>query len=674
MASRLVRGCVLGFALGCAFLGSGVSWAQAEGTPPRVADGAYGAYVFPHFTRAAQVTATCARLLADTRQQHQRIEATAPGQVLGELDALARLQEDMLGPLVLLSAVHPHKPLRDASEACDLRYQALAAAFQQNRKVYELLRRVQPADAIDQRFLQERLDAMEDGGVALAPAQRAQLRKLAARIAALTQTFDRRIREDKTRIAFTRAQLDGVPQAVWKAAPRDAQGRHLLGLDYPTYTPVVETATHPDTRERIWRASQNHAGWANVRTLAQLVRLRHEQARLLGHASYADLMLRRRMAGSEAGVQGLLAEVRQVVTERELSDLQTLRQAKADELRQPLQDVTLQRWDVGYYLARVRQQRHQFDAEQFRAYLPTEASIAFLFELATRMFGLRFEPQAQPVWHADVRAYAVFDIDTGRNLGQLLIDPFPRDGKYNHAAVWGVRASATSVGRTATAALVTNIDRTGLTLAELEGLLHEFGHAMHVLLSQTRHASQGGLNSLLDFVEAPSQMLEEWVYDPQVLALFQKVCDTCKPVPPELLAQADHARHFGKGVWVARQHLYSRYDLALHGRTPAEPMVLWRSMEAATPLGHVPDSLYPASFSHMAGGYAAGYYSYLWSLVLADDIRTAFTPDKLDPAVGRRYRREVLAPGAQEHPTQLLRRFLGREPNSNAFFHSLNRQ
>jgi thimet oligopeptidase len=221
------------------------------------------------------------------------------------------------------------------------------------------------------------------------------------------------------------------------------------------------------------------------------------------------------------------------------------------------------------------------------------------------------------------------------------------------------------------AALVVNFDRQGLTLEELETLLHELGHAVHNNLSATRYSAQAGTSTLRDFVEAPSQMLEDWVYDRKVLKTFTEVCPVCKPVPDELLAKARAARDYGKGVKFARQHLYASYDIALHGSDAVDPLGLWSRMEGATPLGYVSDTRFPAAFGHLAGGYAAGYYGYLWSLVLAMDLRTAFAADKLDPAVGRRYRSIVLANGGQRPPQDLVREFLGREPNSKAFYEYL---
>jgi thimet oligopeptidase len=272
-----------------------------------------------------------------------------------------------------------------------------------------------------------------------------------------------------------------------------------------------------------------------------------------------------------------------------------------------------------------------------------------------------------------VQAYSVHDARSGAPIAALYVDPFPREGKYNHAAVWSFRNGSLRLKRAPQAALVVNVDRNGLTLDDLETLLHEFGHAVHNNLSATRHVSQAGTSVLRDFVEAPSQMPEPWIYDPRVLAVMKEVCPTCVPVPDALLAQAEAARHHGKGMSYARQWLYAAFDLAMHGPDAPEPMALWARMEGATVLGHVPGSMFPAGFAHVATGYGAGYYGYLWSEVVAADLRTAFATDRLDPVAGQRYRRAILANGSQIKPDELVRRFLGRDSNARAFFEELQR-
>jgi thimet oligopeptidase len=459
-----------------------------------------------------------------------------------------------------------------------------------------------------------------------------------------------------------------VPDAVWKNARRDEQGRVLLTLSYPNYFPVMQAAEDPAARERMWRAKTNEGGEANLKLLGEIAQLRHEYAQLFGYASYDDFTLRRRMAENTQKVQAFLGDVKATVTEAEQRELQELREAKARQLNQPIESTRLDRWDVAFYTERLRRERYSVDQESFRPYFPPQPALKFALRVIEKMMGVRYSRVPAKLWHPEVQAYAVSDAATGKPLATLLIDLYPREGKYNHAAVFSYRNGSTLLDRVPQAALVVNLDRNGLTLEELETLLHELGHSVHNNLSATRYSSQGGTQVLRDFVEAPSQMLEDWVYDPKVLKVFKEVCAICKPVPDELLAQARAARDFGKGVKFARQHLYASYDIALHGSDAVEPLALWSRMEGSTPLGYVQGTHFPAGFGHLAGGYASGYYGYLWSLVLAMDLRTAFVPDKLDPAVGHRYRSIVLANGGQRPPQELVREFLGREPSSKAFF------
>lgn len=621
---------------------------------------------FPRFDTAAQIDAQCRGLQRELQARERALEQGRDEGVLQALDALQRRAEGLVGPLDLLAAVHPAKPLRDAAERCSSAVQGFFAAFLQNRRVHKRLQALAPADAVDAQARRDRLDAFEDAGIALAPAARARARAINRQLLRLAQDFERRVREDRTRVALRDDELAGVPEAVWRTAPRDARGRVLLGLDYPTLEPVMQRAERADTRERMWRAANARGGVENLRVLARLADLRREYAGLFGLPSHADFVLRRRMAGSAAAAQAFLDEVGQVAAPREQADLALLREDKARLLGTPPGQTVLQRWDVDYHLERVRRASFAVDQEALRVHFPPEASLRFVFALAQRLFGVRAEPLGPAPWHPDAQAYRLVDAHDGHLLGTLFVDLYPRPDKYGHAAMWPVRAGAAGV--LPVAALVANLDRHGLTLDELETLLHEAGHAFHALLGKTRYALHGGTNVQLDFVEAPSQMLEDWVYDPAVQALFQQVCAECTPIPRETLARAARARDFAKGWRTMRQLLFAQYDLALHGRTREEPMALWTRLESATPLGHVPGSRFPASFQHIAGGYAAGYYAYLWSLAQAEDLRSAFAADKLDAAVGRRYRDTVLAPGGELPPAELMRRFLGRPAGNDAFF------
>jgi thimet oligopeptidase len=629
---------------------------------------------FPQYADAPAIDKACSSGLAGAMRRVKALERHAPdARWIAASDELNAYVEDVSGPIELLVYVHAEKAMRDAAQKCSLRWQDFYSTQGQNETLYRAAKKVKPRDAIDGEYLRRAIEGFEDAGVGLPKAERARAKQILDRITELGQQFEQTIRDDKTKVALTVDELAGVPEAVWKDKPRDDAGRVLLGLDYPTYLPVLELGHNAAARERIYRAKLNEGGDTNLKLLGEIAQLRREYAALFGFKSFADFQLRRRMAENTANTQRFLDEVKSVLTERELRDLAELRQAKADHLKQPLEQTRVDRWDAAYYTERVRRERYSVDQEAFRPYFPSQESLQFVMRIAETMLGIRYTRVNAPVWHPEVQAYAVNDTKTGKPLATLYVDLYPRDGKYNHAAVFSFRNGSTRLNRAPQAAFVVNMDRKGLSLTELETLLHELGHALHNNVSATRYTAQAGTSVKRDFVEAPSQMLEDWVYDKKVLKLFQQVCPTCKPVPDEMIDKALVARDYAKGLRFARQHLFASFDLALHAADAPEPMALWARMEGATPLGHVTGTKFPAGFSHSATGYAAGYYGYLWSLVVAKDLQTAFEPDRLDPAVGRRYRDRILGQGGQRPPKDLVRDFLGRDTNSKAFFDYLRK-
>lgn len=629
---------------------------------------------FPAFHNADEVKSACDKGLAGARDRVAKLERHAPGKGwLRSYDELNAYMEDAGNPVDFVVNVHPDKAVRDAAQACSLRWSEFQSALGQNEKLYKAAKATKPADAVDAEFLRVTLENFQDAGVSLPPEKRDRAKAINDQVTDIAQRFERNVRDDKTKVPFTEAELKGVPDSVWKQAPRDAEGHVMLGLSYPEFFPVMETAADGAARERMYRAKMNQGGDENIKLLGQLAELRHEYAGLFGYASYDDFVLRRRMAQSKAKVDSFLNDVKAAVAEAELHDIDELRDAKAKELNQPADKTRIERWDVSYYTEQVRKARYAVDQEAFRQYFPPQQSLQFALHVIEKMMGVRYTRVPAKLWHEDVQAYQVSDAASGKPLSTLLVDLYPRDGKYNHAAVWSYRNGSVLEHRVPQAALVVNMDRKGLTLGELETLLHELGHSVHADLSATRYSSQAGTSVLRDFVEAPSQMLEDWVYDDDVIKTFAEVCPDCKPVPADLLAQARKARDFAKGVRYARQHLFASYDIALHGPQVQDPLALWSKMEGATPLGYVPGTKFPASFGHLAGGYASGYYGYLWSLVVAMDLRTAFEGHKLDPKVGMRYRNMVLAHGGERPPQDLVKDFLGRETNSKAFFDYLRK-
>ena len=587
---------------------------------------------------AAIVTRLCDEGLARARASIARMEAKRGG--AGFLDEWNRLQiemEDVVNPIYLMGSVHPDKAVRDAADPCLTKYTTLSTELFQSEKLFARAKSMKPGNPRQAKLQKDVIEGFEDTGVALPEGKRNRAKEIFDRLETLRQDFDKSVRDDPTKVVFSPAEMEGMPEDYVKAQKRDADGNYVLGLDYPAYVPFMNGAKSEAARKRYYLAKQREGGEGNLGRLDEIFGLRKELAALYDLPSFAHYSLRRKMVGKPGTVMAFLAEVR------------------------------LERWDVNYWQERVRRARYAIDQEALRKYFPTDKAIAFTLELSQTLYGVKFAERKVPVWDPDVRYFDVSDARSGAFLSGFYLDLFPREGKYNHAAAFPVRGVSLLAKRTPVSVLVTNFNRSGLDHEEMETLLHEFGHVLHGVLSRTDYNPHAGTSTPRDFVEAPSQMFEEWVRREQPLALFAKVCPDCPRLAKDDIARLQAARRYGQGIRYARQWLFAAYDMAL-STDPQPSMAVWKRMESATPLGHVEGTMFPASFSHIAAHYAAGYYGYMWSEVLALDMLSKFSKNLLDPKVGRFYRDTILAQGGQVEPADMVRKFLGREPSREAFF------
>lgn len=631
---------------------------------------------------AATLTQACDAGLIKLAQQVAALEKLPLAEanahtVFGAWNNLQIEQEDVEGPVYLLNNVSPDAEVRSAADSCLIRYNKFSTSLFQNEALYRRVAAVKPGDAVEARLKKDLLEGFEDTGVSLPAEKRARMKQILEQLELIRQEFQRNIRDNKTRLTFTPAEIKGLPQSYLDRAKRDEQGNYLLGFEYPEYLPFMENAADEEARRRYQFAFTNRGGARNIELLNQVAALRHEMAALFDLPSYAHYVARRRMVGKPEVVHKFLGEVMQAVREIEIRDLEDLRQVKAKTLGQPLSGtnaVKLNRWDVAYYQERVKQQRYLIDQEALRAYFPTEAAVAWIMHVSARIYGIEFRPAEAPLWHPEVRFYDVIDTRGNERIGGIYLDLYPRDGKFTHAAAFGVRGASTLNQRTPLPVLVTNFNRNGLNFDELETLVHEFGHVMHGVLSRTRYAAHAGTSVETDFVEAPSQMYEEWARKLEAVKLIRNFCKDCPEVDTEMMQRLNAARNFGRGLRYARQHLYASFDMVLYAEQPGEALTTWQKMESATPLGHVTDTAFPGQFDHIIRNYGAGYYGYMWSEVLALDMLSQYGDNLMNPAIGRRFRTEILERGGEKSGAEMVRAFLGREPSPQAFFAEIRGQ
>jgi len=481
------------------------------------------------------------------------------------------------------------------------------------------------------------------------------------------------------------SRLAGLPESAKEAARLSAQAKGKAGfrftLQAPSLIPVMTYLDDPGIRRDMWWASNTRATaepWDNRPLLGSIVELRRAKAKLLGFASFADLVLADRMAKAGARAIAFVAELRdrtEAAFAREQADLLAFRR----ELEGPSAPA-LEPWDVAYYAEKQRRALFDFDEEALRPYFALPRVIEGVFAVAHQLYGVTFEPETSlPTWHPDVQTYRILDQD-GTRLGAFYVDPFPRETKRDGAWMNGLLT-----GRLTPSGLEPHL---GLVCAnvtpalpgrpalldhrEVETIFHEFGHLLHHLLSRTTVRSLGGTNVAWDFVELPSQIMENWCWEREALDLFARHHETGETIPEPLLAAMRRARTFRAASAMMRQLGFCDVDLTLH--TAFDPRVDGDVVEAARRImqRYSPAPL-PGAYAMIAGfghlfahpvGYAAAYYSYKWAEVLDADAFDRFLQEGLfSPAVGDAFRRTILEQGDSRDPALLYRDFRGRDPD-----------
>jgi len=622
---------------------------------------------------AGEVARVCEEALVRARALLSSIE-TIPEQdvsverVLDAWDDAAIVLEEAFGPISLLNSVHPDKSVRDACDIALVHESSFITDAFQSEPFYERVRAVAPHSIASREMRKHLIEAFEDSGVSLPPEQRKRFKEISERLTELGQEFAKNIRENDTRLRFTPDECHGMPQSWLDRVARDEDGNYVAGFDYPDYVPFLMNAQNEDARRRYWIANMLRGTQRNLGVLDEITSLRKEIADLYGVPSFAHYVTKRRMVENPETVTRFLDEVRSVVTEAELRDLASLAELKAELTGVSAEEAAIHRWDVVYYRERLRERRYAIDQEALRAYFPIEPTVRWMLDISEQLYGVRFQRADAPVWHDDVFYLDVMDAADGTHIGGIYLDLYPRDGKYKHAAAWPVRGVSRRLGRKPISTLVTNFNRQGLTHDELETLLHEFGHVLHGVLSDTWYSTHAGTSVQRDFVEAPSQMYEEWASRMESLSLLGDHCGECPQIDESLVQRLNSAKRFGAGIDYGRQLLYASFDMALCSEHPEPALEVWSRMEGATPMGYVEGTEFPGTFEHIASGYAAGYYGYMWAKVIALDLVSAFGADVMSNATGRRFREMILSRGSEEPASALVERFLGRPVASDAFF------
>ncbi len=496
---------------------------------------------------------------------------------------------------------------------------------------------------------------------------RERVRQLAERQTALAQGFSRAIRDDVRTVRVDPSRLGGLPEDFVVAHPAGEDGLVELTTEYPDFVPVRTFAHDRELRAELLSAFQNRAWPRNDEVLHELLEVRRDLATTLGYADWPSYDAEVKMIGSGPAVPAFIDRIAELADAPARRDYDLLLQ----RVRQDQPDASsVSEVDRAYYAEVLRRERFDVDAQQVRRYFSFDKVRAGLLDVTGRLFGLEYvEVTDAPVWHEDVTAYDVVSAGSGdgARMGRIYLDLHPRAGKYNHAAqfdlVPGVRGVQVPEG-----VLVCNFPRGLMEHDDVVTLFHEFGHLVHhVLGGDQEWVRFSGVATEWDFVEAPSQMLEEWAWDHAVLTTFA-TDETGSPIPPDLVARMRTAEEFGKGYQARTQMFYAAVSYEVHRQVPDDVTALVRELRDRYDLFEpVPDGHFHASFGHL-GGYTSAYYTYMWSLVIAKDLFSAFDGADLFAAeVAGRYRDQVLAAGGSRDAAELVSDFLGRPYGVEAF-------
>jgi thimet oligopeptidase len=625
-----------------------------------------------------EFTASCRADMDRARAEAARMQradgAGRRDEALSAFDAAFGALADASSRASLCRNVHPAEPMRQAAERCEQEVDALATELSLDRGLYEALRAVplEGADPATRWFVEKSLRDFRRSGVDKDEATRTRVRALREELVRIGQEFGRNIKDDVKEVRLDAAELDGLPEDWRRTHPAGPDGKVTVTTDNTDYVPFITYARSEKAREALWRQYRLRGHPKNLEVLSRMLARRAELARLLGYATWADYITEDKMIGSEANAAAFVERIAEASSARMERDFGQLLEAKR---REEPSSPTVNAWDSAYLQERVKSERYGFDSQSVRPYFEYGRVKEGVLAVTGRLFGIAYRPvTGAAVWHPEVEVYDV--VEGARVLGRIHLDMHPREGKYKHYAQFTL-ANGQAGRKLPEGVLVCNFPRPGREPALMEHgdvktFFHEFGHLLHhVLGGHTRWSGQAGVATEWDFVEAPSQMLEEWIWDPATLATFARHVESGEVIPAELVKRARAADEYGKGLWVRQQMFYAATSLELHRRDPTAldtTRVVAELQERYTPFRHVEGTYFHESFGHL-DGYSAIYYTYMWSLVIAKDLFTVFerAGSLLDPAPALRYRKAVLEPGGSKPAAQLVEDFLGRPYSFDAY-------
>lgn len=590
-----------------------------------------------------------------------------------------------LGMSGFLSYVSTDKQFRDAANDLQMQISQYMVDVATRRDVYKAIREYTDTnprlDPVQAKLVKEMLIGFKNSGMDLNDADLEKFKALNKEKAEYLIKFDKNIQEYKDPLAVTKEQLRGLGEDYIQKLSKTDDGKYLVTLDYPDYVPFMQNADDEQARKELEFKFNRRGGQENVELLEKTLTLRREIARLLGYKNHAELRLEDRMAKNPKMVMAFLKDLQKKLKplgKKEDKEMIAYKNSKTGK-----NSRTLYSWESGYWSNKFRKENLELDSEKIKEYFPSQVVIDGMLDLFGGVFGITFEPVNIPVWHPDVKAFKIKDKASGELVAYFYMDLYPREGKYKHAACFGLvegEEKQDGTYQNPFVAIVANLNKPSgdtpslLKHSEVETLFHEFGHVLHNALTKAKYSAFSGTSVSWDFVEAPSQMLERWAWDPQVLKKISKHYKTGEALPDDLIKRMIAAKNFGAGGMYLRQDFFAQYDMTLHtaDTTPDTTKLYFELTKKIRGLPLTKGTIPQASFGHIMGGYDAGYYGYLWSEVIAEDFFGEFKKNGIfNPETGLKFRREILEKGGTLDEEKMVENFLGRPADNKPFLKSI---
>jgi len=620
-----------------------------------------------------EYTLHCDAVLKQANEQFTLLEMDTSvatlDSVMGKYDELS-IGLQRIDQTSYLKSVHPDTGLRESAIKCSEKYSEFYSRVGMSRLFYDRLAAIDLSEVTDEeKFMVENsLQSFRRAGVNKDEPTREKIRLLRKEISVTGNKFSNNIQQDVRSVKTTLAGLKGLPDDFIKSHPADDQGVISITTNYPDYSPVMKYAEDEDLRFRLRKAFRSRAYPENESILKELLTKRYQLAQLLGFDNWAEYSMSNKMIGNPEQARDFLTTLGQALKEpvkRELEvELTQLQKIK------PGAEV-VQIWQVGYLDNLIRKQQYQLDAKEVREYFSYQNVRDGIFKLTGSLFDVEIRPWKTQTWHEDVESYEI--LEQGELLGRFYLDSHPREGKYKHAAHFTLRSGIKDL-QIPLSALAQNFPQGLMEHGQVETFLHEFGHLLHNMFAgKQKWLGQSGMGVERDFVEAPSQMLEEWVWDYDTLKTFAKN-QQGEVIPKTLVVKMNKARNFGKATSTASQLYLANLSLSFYDRDPDsfDLKTLTQQLSAEfSPYPFMEGSCFYCNFGHLRG-YTSNYYTYQWSLAIATDMFSRFQKEGMhNSQVAREYREKVLAPGSSKSARLTVTDFLGREFSTEAYIASL---